>query len=179
MNVERIYRALSAAGGGDPQRGRSGDYCSRALVALLVTVVLPAALLAVTATTKRRPLYFVLIRRKAFVAPGMARHFLTGLSQLFHWYLYVIRAVPLQVPVLTVSVWLGLALPVIFGRTVLVGLVAPGVDVGGGVGVVGGGVVRAGVTTAVASDCDPSDHPSHVRFDHARIMNPTSSVVTT
>jgi hypothetical protein len=103
-------------------------------VAVLVALTAPAELVAVTTTSIWCPTFFALSFRVLLVAPLIAEHFRTFFpflpffpfwvfrSQLSHWYAYAIGAVPVQVPVVAVSLPLFFALPLIVGRAVLAGL---------------------------------------------------------
>jgi hypothetical protein len=102
----------------------SSPYFLMTGVALLMAFAPPLPLVAVTTTSRRCPMYFALIVKVFFVAPLIAWHFLAFALQTSHRYLYAIGTVPVQVPLLAVSLLFFFFLPLIVGRTIFLGVVA-------------------------------------------------------
>ena len=88
-----------------------------------VAVAEPALFVAVTVTRARRPTSAATSVYVAAVAPEMFAQ-LVELVQRAHWYLNVIGAVPVHVPVVALRVNPFCAVPETAGRTVFAGFVA-------------------------------------------------------
>ena len=83
-------------------------------------VVVPAALLAVTATRTVEPTSAPPSVYVAAVAPGTSTQVAPAESQRCHWNAKEVGA-PVQLPVLPVSVWPACATPLIVGKAVFAG----------------------------------------------------------
>src|ERR1035437_9459618 len=96
-------------------------------VTLLIALVLPAMLVAVTITSMRLPVCLRLTIRYFLVAPLIVWQFFPFVLQLFHWYLYLIGVVPVQRPLVAISLFFPTrVLPLIFGLAVFLGSVQIG-----------------------------------------------------
>src|SRR2546421_3482644 len=99
----------------------AGGAAATAVVGELLAVAFPAELVPVTWTRTVPATSAEVSAYVEAVAPEMSEQFAPAASQRCHWYVKLIGALPVQVPLAAVSVCPSWAVPLIVGATVFAG----------------------------------------------------------